>query len=287
MPSILPRARFELSNEEFHELMELTYPRPWLRKRSVAVTDLWQLCDSAEKKALFRELIENFRVLDFGEVEDLCGAIKDQIQRSWRLLPRRTLIIATSDDFEADGSQMALQFLKNQFEQEGGWGEKNLRNSLVGYDDYLKSGWTYVLLDDFVGSGKTMARKWAAFAKAIADRNLKNVGVKAVALAAMDHSIELLSQSGIDLFCPLWLKKGIDGHNDVEGAKTKRALMRQLEGNLLRRYDGQYLPGLGHGGAQALYSLGGSNCPNNVFPIFWWPKYADSSRRNTILRRLR
>lgn len=287
MSSQLPRARFELDHHELQTLTELCIEKPWLRLSYEAFTDLWQLCDTPEKKALVEELIRRFTVLEMTDLHRLCSAITDCITDTWKLDAKNTLIVAISDNSEADGSQMALQHIKNHFPPSKGWSERNFRNGMAGYDDYLKDEKSYVLFDDFIGTGSTIVRRHQHFRKALSDRGYVNSKCFVIAIAGMEHSRSLLDADGADYFAPLWLKKGIDGHNSTEVAAQKKKIMRSIEANLMRRFNGQYLPSLGYKGSQSLFSIGTVNCPNNVFPAFWWPKYSDKRDRNTIFRRIR
>jgi hypothetical protein len=287
VPEQIPRATTSFSREDFQQLVELTTPRQWLRRKSTALFDLWSLLDCEEKKSLIVELIQRFRVLDIPEVEDLCEHIRDHLISLRNSRGKTTIIVASSDDAEADGSQMALQLLKGHFAGVAGWSERNFRNSMKGYDDYLLPNRSFVLFDDFIGTGSKIVRKFRSFASAIASRNLTSCDISVISIAAMTHSRKLLDAEGISYYSPLWTEKGIDAFNEKSIAESKRSMMRSIETNLAARVDGQYLPGLGYKGSQALFSIGGVNCPNNVFPVFWWTKHKDRSARETIMKRLR
>ena len=42
---------------------------------------------------------------------------------------------------------------------------------------------------------------------------------------------------------------------------------------------------LGYKQSEAIFCRKFKNIPNNVFPIFWWKRYADNSNRKTLFTR--
>ncbi|WP_458773197.1 phosphoribosyltransferase-like protein [Aeromonas caviae] len=43
---------------------------------------------------------------------------------------------------------------------------------------------------------------------------------------------------------------------------------------------------LGYDRSETLYCAINDNCPNNVFPIFWWPKLANGEQYETLFHRV-
>ena len=66
------------------------------------------------------------------------------------------------------------------------------------------------------------------------------------------------------------LKAGISGHFSGQELVNKKALMQRLEQELAANIEGEPLPSLGYGGAEALFCIEKENAPNSNFPIFWW-----------------
>jgi hypothetical protein len=114
-----------------------------------------------------------------------------------------------------------------------------------------------------------------------------NVIVKAVAIAGMEAASNALHGLNVECYCPVWLKKGISERFDGVELQQYTDNMKELEENLLHKFNGLYLPSFGYKKSEALFCLEGHNVPNNVFPIFWWPILKDKSRRTTIFNRLR
>ena len=81
------------------------------------------------------------------------------------------------------------------------------------------------------------------------------------------------------------LKPGLSGY--MNGADLLEALqqMEVFEDRLEQVFSDLDLPRLGWGKAEALYSRHRGNCPNNVFPIFWWPASKGNILRKPIFPR--
>ena len=82
------------------------------------------------------------------------------------------------------------------------------------------------------------------------------------------------------------LNKGIteqlDGEEKSEAVKNMKSLEKKLGGRL----NGKFFPTFGYERSESLYAIEPYNIPNNVFPIFWWPKYKNRKYRKTIFKRL-
>ena len=63
--------------------------------------------------------------------------------------------------------------------------------------------------------------------------------------------------------------------------------MKNLEIRLLAdKISDNNMPSLGYGEIEALYKRENGNTPNNVFPIFWWPRDKNELKRSTIMTRV-
>lgn len=218
---------------------------------------------------------------------DVTKAISAHVQEKWSLSAKNTVFFAVSDDCEVDGSQAFLQQLKNDFSPVDGWSEKNFRNSLVGYGDAFGNGKNYILFDDFFGTGKTIERKATKFIEYVKNSRYKNNRVYLLAIAGMNAAKIRLDELGLDYHSEIWLNRGISDRYKSEDAASNRKIMKSLEKNLATLYKGQFMPSMGYGSSEALFSVNNYNCPNNVFPIFWWPVYKDYKARKTVFKRLR
>ncbi|AZV20640.1 hypothetical protein [Mesorhizobium sp. M7A.F.Ce.TU.012.03.2.1] len=252
-----------------------------------ALVRLWNDCHDAESRDLIIDLVNNFKVITSFDMVDITKSVSAHVQEKWSLSAKNTIFFAVSDDHEADGSQAFLQQLKNDFSSVDGWSEKNFRNSLVGYSDAFGNGKNYVLFDDFFGTGKTIERQATKFVEYVKNSQYKDNRVYLLAIAGMAAAKSRLDGLGLDYHSEIWLNRGISDRYEGADVSSKRKIMKSLEKNLAAIYKGQFMPSMGYGSSEALFSVHNHNCPNNVFPIFWWPVYKDYKPRKTIFKRLR
>lgn len=283
----LERSSFGMNPEDFKVLLDLCEDYPWVKREYKGLISLWNDFSDSLSRSLVVDLVKRFCMLTSYDMRSRTEEIANHIQNVWGLTAKETTLIAVSDDFEVDGSQAFLQVLKNDFSSFDGWSEKNFRNSLAGCRSIIKSEKRYVLFDDFFGTGRTIVRKAESFLGYVKDGGFENVKVYLVAVAGMESSREKIDSIGLEYFSPVWLKKGISDFYDLETAQKMKLHMKGMEKSLGTRHNGQFLPSMGYGSSESLFSIHNSNCPNNVFPIFWWPVDSKKRRRNTLLRRLR
>lgn len=92
-------------------------------------------------------------------------------------------------------------------------------------------------------------------------------------------------ETGLDVYATLECQNGISELVTPEERESSIALMYSLESRLSDQIDDYLLPKLGDGESEALYGREQGNCPNSVFPIFWWPLTKQGSERKTLLYR--
>lgn len=286
---ILPRSSAPIDPTDFKQLYDLNRDCTWLESEYEALIELWNSCDSNQQKMLISGLLRRFELVDSQKLVEYGKKIADKIAIEWKLAPNKTRIVAVSDDSEADGSQAFLNSLKNKFAQFNGWSEKCFINNIIEARKAVKDGWTLVLLDDFFGTGNTIHTKLSWFRKSLDDSNLKNVTLKTVAIAGMEAAKTKLDTTGVDYYCPTWLKRGISDFYKGSQLAASKSDMLALEAKLSKRYSGLYLSTFQFGFAksESLFCFHAYNVPNNVFPVFWWPMFNDNNKRKTILARLR
>jgi hypothetical protein len=280
----MQRSHVLIPKGPFLEIMELMKKRGWLQPRVSHVIDLWNECDTLEQQGLLRKLLERFHYTTSADIETGCNDIAAMVIAEWKAIASNTKIIATAGGTDADGSQYLLQMLKVAFSPYDGWREENFKNTIGAGQAALRDGDTAILVDDFVGTGKTATRK-LEWLKA---RMPKNCSLKFISFAAMEASKTLVATTGADFFSYIFLKRGI---SDVFlGAELSEAqmMMMSLEIKLGATWKGKSLASynFGYARSEALYAQEGANVPNNVFPVFWWPVDKDDSPRGVLCRRL-
>jgi hypothetical protein len=286
MEEELDRATQPIPHQVFKQLMKLTLMHRWLEKESQALTDLWNLCDIQSEQDLLFDLLSRFKYLDSSHLKEFGEEIATHIVTNWSLGPDDTKIVAVSDKKNADGSLMFIQSLKNKFDSFG-WTEENFIKDIGEGARIAKKDSIVILADDFIGTGKTIQRRYDWYLNKLNERKVTGVNIKVVALAALNTSKVILNNLGIDYFIPLWLNKGISDH--YKGNSLHKAVndMLYLESLLEENFMGLKLPSFGFEKSEALFNIESFNIPNNVFPIFWWPVLKGSKRRNTLFKRIR
>lgn len=284
--AIINRAKDKIDINDFVKLTQLHLEFEWLTYAHApeALFELWCLSENNEQQDLIEHLIKNFSFIDGRKLTEASQNLSNQIEAGWDLEPANTFLVATCGDRKPDGSQSIIQILKNKFSVN--WKESNFYNSLPIGANEIPDNSNIILVDDFIGTGDTIDRKLKYLNTTIEGRELKNVTVRIISLAAMEFSKEVLKGLGVEFYSVHWLKKGINElvEDDKREASTKS--MEQLEKKLKKEYHGKRLPNFGYKRSEALYALEANNIPNNVFPIFWWPFYKGGHIRKTLFKRI-
>lgn len=282
--AIINRANNLFDAKDFAKLTKLNLEFEWLTYKPEALYELWCLSDNNEQQNLIEHLIKNFSFIDGRKLYEASKTLSSQIESVWNLKPNNTFLIATSGDAKPDGSQSIIQNLKNKFSVN--WKESNFYSSLpVGANEILGNS-NIVLVDDFIGTGDTISRKLKYLQSTIEKRDLQNITIQIISLAAMAFSKNVLDELGVEYYSVHWLQKGINELIEVDKRESATQSMEQLETKLQNCYHGRRLPNFGYKRSEALYALGDNNIPNNVFPIFWWPFYKGELERKTLFRRI-
>tara|TARA_R110001583_G_scaffold195273_2_gene371352 strand:+ start:5704 stop:6579 length:876 start_codon:yes stop_codon:yes gene_type:complete len=284
----------QLSEEQYNDIKRVVDLNGWLNvfDRYESFTELWCFCDEPDQNALVEELIGRFHYIDENMQFDMEKAVAKKIEEEWGLIPTNTIITSTSEDGEVDGGAWAMQQLKNKLSIKLGWKENNLFSSIGIASHNILPYSTIVLIDDFTGSGKTLVNKVNYIKKIIKQKNIKEVLIKVVAFAAMEKAKVNITTNAVpelDFFSPLVMSKGISSYYSGKECIAKKNLMTKLEYKLSDKFN--YMSKsdykFGFKKSEALFQRGAGNCPNNVFPIFWWPKLKDENFRSTLFKRIK
>ena len=158
----LPKSTNIIDRDSFMKIHELFKDNYWIEDEYEAFIELWNLCDYEQQQELIISLFRRFKFLNSRDLKKYCKDISDQICDNWKISNKSTKIVALSDNKRPDGSQFIIQAIKNKFSSRKNWTEGNFRNSLstIGKAPYqLRSNQTLILIDDFIGTGKTVERK--------------------------------------------------------------------------------------------------------------------------------
>lgn len=279
-------AAAQISADALHDMIELFNAQPWTKNRHEELTELWNICISRDQQLLIKDLINNFFIFDYEHEENSCNKFNTQIH-NWGLQPSKTWIVAVANKSEVDGSTAALQKLKNKVLPYEDWHSRFLPN-IPEAAEKIKNNANVVLFDDFLGTGNKMVRKVEWIKKLLNDKGIKNINFFCACFSGMEFGIQHIQKTlGIPIFTANSLKRGISER--YTGNQLERAveLMKQIEEQLNPNYKNKKLSEytFGYKKSEALYYAINDNCPNNVFPIFWWPIKKNKIPFKTMLRR--
>lgn len=280
----IPRSKYVFEKEDLVRLMDIHRRHPWLTyENPTGLEELWHVADnSSEDKELIEFLLDKFHYVDSNMLREACKNLVHQIENVWNLLPENTIVTAMCDNSEPDGSQYLVQSMKNKFSE--AW-KGRLCNSIAASVYKVKNGHNLVIVDDFIGTGRTASRKSAWCVEKSIELGVSDLKLYICSLAAMRSSLEKIEQSAEEIYSVYWLNKGISDEAPKEKLASYTSSMLNLEDSLSWSKGNRNLYTFGYKQSESLFSLESINVPNNVFPIFWW-KDGKDDKRPTILRRL-
>lgn len=266
------------------KIFSLVRKQAWLADFSDEIHSLLKECDDDDQVDLLSELLHKFTYLGVDEEEDAISQIVDGVIALGHP-PDTIQIVALSADDDADSGQAVLYALKNQLARKKFDGVQ-LVNTFGKAQRYVAERRNVVLVDEFVGTGRTLRGRLAALVRDFkANKGVGDAKFFVFAYAGMREALDLIVSEGnceLVRFISI-LDRGItDFHVDPPAALLTMGLMEQ---KLLPIVHGITVPNLGDGQCEALYGRRGGNCPNSVFPVFWWPLNAQSERRSPLLVR--
>ena len=145
-----------------------------------------------------------------------------------------------------------------------------------------------VVFDDFIGSGNKAIRRANWLKRLANDKGVTEINFFYLSLAAMEFGLRnIYEQVGGPVFSSFPLKKGITERYSSAEADFYIKLMLNIESRLGKRYKRKKLDdySMGYSSSETLYCAENDNCPNNVFPVFWWRVLRDGLTFRTILNR--
>lgn len=279
-------AAAHISAEALSDMIQLFESQSWTKILHEELAELWNICTSREQQVLIRDLIRDFCMFDAEREANACRQFNEQIQQ-WELKPGSTWIVAVANADEIDGSTAGLQKLKNKVLPYEEWHSRFVSN-IPEAAKKIRNGDNIVLFDDFVGAGKKIVRKVAWLKKILEDNAIREMNIFSSCFSGMELGIQYIKDElKIPVFTSISLKRGISDRYKEKDLETAIRTMKDIEAQLSPTYRNKYINeySLGFDQSEALYCATNDNCPNNVFPVFWWPKKKDGSPFRTLLQR--
>ena len=173
--------------------------------------------------------------------------------------------------------------MKNKFS--ANW-RNSFYNAITNAVHKVECGFNLVIIDDFIGTGNTVVRKAKYVRKTVEELGIDGVSIYVRSLAAMNFSKSVVANVVKDQYSYMYLHKGISELAPEVKRGMYTAEMHALEDHLYWSRNKRKMFSFGYEKSEVLFSLDTTNVPNNVFPIFWWPRLKPGVDRSTILRRL-
>jgi len=268
----------------FQRIFSLLISQKWLGSFEKEVHELFDECDSDDQVELISDLLHHFRFLDRGEEQDALNQIVNGII-DLGFSEGEVQIVATSANDDADSGQAVLYGLKPLFVK-AGWSNVQLVNQFGKAQRYIPDKYVVCLVDEFVGTGRSIVGRLSAMRRDFKNnKHFQGARFFVFAYAGMIAAKDALLDSKLceKVFFVHSLRKGIS--ELLPDPQIKTPLMLALENKLEPVVSSFPLPSFGDGACEALYGREGGNCPNSVFPVFWWPMSSASGRRKTLLVR--
>jgi hypothetical protein len=278
----------KLSKDNFHILLGLTKKQPWLEDRYIGLNKLiFDDCSSQDQKELILDLLNRFEYVSRDKFIKALSEMAEDIVNDPDLNDETTQIVAMAADSTADSSQYVLYGLKPILRKYGWIKYKHVNRFGQAYNTYKNSKQhkNIVLVDEFVGSGKTVLNRIKEINSVFIKAKVSDYSVKIKTLVSTEIGAKAITACGLVFTSQIILQKGISDYYTNFEVKDKIELMLSLEFLLKKKYLGRSLPSLGFGSTESLYCRQDGNTPNNVFPIFWWPVYRNGDIRPTVLTR--
>jgi hypothetical protein len=284
---LIARSARKLDRETFTILFKLTTAQPWLERRQSELLDTMDVCTSVEEQSLLCDLLYRFTYLFGSKLEDDILKIIGQLADGWLCSPDKTMIVAINRSNFSDSSQSLLWHLKPAVGALQGWGTNNFVAKMNDAVTLAGDRDTIVLVDEFVGTGETMAKAIEWLQKKLEEIE-KRPTIYVCVLAAMEASRSRVEKTGVAFFSANWLRRGISDYYSGTALRDAVLRMERLETELQPKIAGRTLKKylFGYKRSESLYCLEHGNTPNNVFPVFWWPELKGGKLRNPLLRRL-
>ncbi|MBJ2246453.1 phosphoribosyltransferase-like protein [Pseudomonas haemolytica] len=274
------------TKENFNTILNLIARQPWIGEKTSELSHvLYEECKCANSREMLIKILDNFSYLSAQEYSEKLNLLAEEVM-SEAGYEDNAQIVAMAADSGPDSSQELLYNLKYIFTKRGWHSFCGVNTFGAALKIFNRTGRkTIYVIDDFVGSGKTVIGRHKALTSVFTNAGVTDFSIAFKVLVSTLHGFEAVRAAGIEISAQLTIKKAIDEFFPEEIAAQYRSLMEDLESGLSQDYEGIELPKLGYNGAQAAYCREAANTPNSVFPIFWWPFYIDNKKRKTMLHR--
>lgn len=283
------RERLEavLDYDSFQRALRLVEKQPWLASKNERFNELLSFCSHPGERDLVLDIVERYTYISGRDLTRSLEQIAAKITNDWKCGPQNSVVVAMDRGRHADSSAAIAWFLKPILGDLADWETNQFYKALGEAASEVAEGGNIVIVDEFVGTGQTLRGALVWLSDKLKEQN-KTATLYVATVAAMEVSREKDLSLAKDFFSTIWLKKSIHDHYPPENILSLEGLMLGLEDRLLKKDGYMKLSkySLGYKKSQAAYFFENGNPPNNNFPIFWWKRLADGSRRRPLTPRV-
>lgn len=265
-----------ISVENYKKLYELFEKKGWQIEEEAPISAFGRYYKTLnllndEQQLFIIDLSENFlHISNDNYTENLIPAVNELIQSYHENVLYFACCLPEEDVGKIKSSTAVLyKFKGTTIKQKIDFKEKSI--SVVENINKLKdvrsfSNKLIVLVDDFIGTGKT-AEASVCYIKKELPQIHDNSQIVILSIVAHEMGIEFLSKMGIRVFTTHKIKKGISDNFSGELLEKSLICMSGIE-NSLKKLKPEFR--FGYGQSEALVCM--ERCPNNTFPIYWYTK---------------
>lgn len=263
------------SDEDLLTLWELWNSCPWLKTVPENLEYLFSAFTAEDHRALIKNFLREFTYINKYQTAQLISSMASRIESHKKIDRENTYLVPRSNGRAADGSQKLLYDLVMGL-GDYGWEHGNS----IKFRDVIESPRdNIVVVDDFVGSGKSMIDTLNYFRAELGKAGRDDVNISAFCIAGMEIAKDRLIDAGyIEVEFEITLQAAI-GQKSSTPESDNATLVSMQEGTLKSKVRGMKLKDyhLGYANAEALYYSADYRIPNSVFPLFWWGELRDSN----------
>jgi hypothetical protein len=234
-------------------------------------------CSDHRDVDVIQHILQSLRYCTSADIDVAAGIAADVIQNQWKLSPADTLLVGVAEPNKTCGSQLYVRALEVQLPI--AWGNCIYPNFVSAFK-FRNGKANLVIVDDFIGTGKKVGDRIERLRN---NPKTSSFNIYVVAFAGMDEGLtKIANDVNNNIEAYIILEKCLSTLQPKTKADEFRNLMQTLEANFFDK-PGAFSSGFGN--SEASFYLEGANIPNNTFPILWWEKYKDDSKRSTLFRR--
>ncbi|WP_158703141.1 phosphoribosyltransferase-like protein [Pseudomonas chlororaphis] len=276
-----------MKKEHLNFVLDILRNQPWLGEKTEELKHiLYSECPCDASRNLVSELVNRFLYISREKNYELLTSLAQEIVSEYSTREKTTLIAALGVSSGVDSSQYVAYSLKPLLAQKKFRDHILINDSSAAYRKGKATGHNQiVLVDEFVGSGQTVISQVKSIRAQFKGNSESDHTISVKVLVSTEAGIKNVVDAGIPITAQKIIKKGIDDYYPSKDATNLKDLMRTIEGNLSKDYNGRAMPSLGYNEAQATYYRQDGNTPNSVFPIFWWAFDKNGLDRSVLIIR--